>query len=55
MKKKYRRAVCKMLYYALLPFGAFTYWMSLISEDIERFYDRLDKEINSQNYDTDPD
>lgn len=55
MKKKHRRAVCKILYFALLPIAAFTYWMSLISEDIERFYDRLYKEINSQNYDTDPD
>lgn len=42
MKKKHRRAVCKILYFALLPIAAFTYWMSLVSEDIEKFYGKLD-------------
>lgn len=45
IKKKYRRAVCKILYFALLPIAAFAYWMSLVSEDIERFYGELDREI----------
>lgn len=54
MKKKYRRAVCKILYFALLPIAAFAYWMSLVSEDIEKFYSKLDREIYPNKYDTDP-
>lgn len=50
MKKKHRRAVCKILYFALLPIAAFTYWMSLVSEDIEKFYDKLDREIHPNKY-----
>lgn len=50
MKKKYRRAVCKILYFALLPIAAFTYWMSLVSEDIEKFYGKLDREIHPNKY-----
>lgn len=50
MKKKYRRAVCKILYFALLPIAAFTYWMSLVSEDIEKFYGKLDREMHPNKY-----
>lgn len=54
MKKKHRRAVCKILYFALLPIAAFAYcWMSLVSEDIERFYDKLDQEIYPNKYGND--
>lgn len=53
MKKKHRRAVCKILYFALLPIAAFAYWMSLVSEDIERFYGKLDREIYPNKYGND--
>lgn len=53
MKKKHRRAMCKILYFALLPIAAFAYWMSLVSEDIERFYGKLDREIYPNKYGND--
>ena len=53
MKKKYRRAVCKILYFALLPFGGFFYWMSLVSEDIEKYLGRLEREIYPNEYGND--
>lgn len=50
MKKKYRRVVCKILYFALLPIAAFAYWMSFVSEGIEKFYGKLDRGIYPNKY-----
>lgn len=53
MKKKHRRAVYKILYFALLPIAAFAYWMSLVSEDVEKYLGRLEREIYQNEYGND--
>ena len=53
MKKKYRRAAYNVIFFVTLPFAAFTYWMSLISEDIEHFQDWLERKFRVTDYDPD--
>lgn len=37
----------RLLFFIVLPFAAFAYFMALVSEDVERFYDWLEAKIEN--------
>lgn len=53
MKKKYRKAIYYPIFFITVPFAAFTYWMSIISDDIEHFQDWLERKLKVTDYDPD--